>query len=211
MIKTILLDFDGVICRTEKHHVDLKFRLFQEWGYPTPYETIVKTVGKNFDQSFPELYPDADMDYYNPIFKEALRASRPDYREIFNEEIFILLEYCKENDIRCAIASNSGSARLIETAELLGLSKYICGVVGNDMTSVKKPNPGFYEDAVRILNADKATTLVVEDSPTGIHAAKGAGLFTIAKRTEGLLSLDQSEADIAVDTLDQVIDIIKTH
>lgn len=209
MIKTIIFDFDGVICRTEKYHVDLKYQLFQEWGYPTEYEALVKTVGKNFEQSFPELYPDADVNYYTPIFKKALVENKPDYRDIFNDEIFILLDYCKANGIRCAIASNSLTQRNIENAELLGIKDYMDKIIGNDITSAKKPNPVFYQDVIKLLNANPLTTVVIEDSPTGIHAAKGAGLFTIAKRTEGLLSLDQSEADCIIDKLDEAINIIK--
>lgn len=209
MIKNIIFDFDGVICRTEKAHVDLKYQLFQEWGYPTEYETIVKMIGKNFEQSFPELYPDADIDYYAPIFRKALLENKPDYRDIFNDEILILLDYCKSCGIRCAIASNSPTKRNIENAKLLGIYDTMDKIIGNDITSCKKPNPIFYQDVLKLFNADPLTTIVIEDSPTGIHAAKGAGLFTIAKRTEGLLSLDQSEADCIIDKLDEVIDIIK--
>lgn len=211
MIKTVIFDFDGVICRTEKHYVDLKYRLFKEWGYPTEYQTIVSTVGRNFVDTFPELYPDADMEYFAPLFKKALLENQPDYKQIFNEEIFILLDYCKVHHIQCAIASNSPTERNIENAELLGIKDYMDRIIGNDITTAKKPNPIFYQDVLRLLNADCSTAIVIEDSPTGIHAAKQAGIFTIAKKTDGLLTLDQSEADCSIDMLDEAIDIIKAH
>ena len=58
------------------------------------------------------------------------------------------------------------------------------------------------------LNLKKEETVVIEDSPVGIEAARRAGLMIICRREERL-PLDQSGADWYVDDLSEIIGIIE--
>jgi len=52
------------------------------------------------------------------------------------------------------------------------------------------------------LSADEA--IAIEDSPNGIRAAKGAGLFCVGYANAVTRQLDLSEADLVVDSLDDL-------
>jgi len=51
--------------------------------------------------------------------------------------------------------------------------------------------------------------IAVEDSPVGIASAKAANLYTIALKQD--LPLDQAQADIVIDELNDIIQIIETY
>ena len=67
----------------------------------------------------------------------------------------------------------------------------ICG----DMVCNPKPDPEGYLTAARLLEADSAECVVFEDSPTGIKAARTAGMKTIAFKGS-VLKQDTSKADM---------------
>jgi beta-phosphoglucomutase-like phosphatase (HAD superfamily) len=52
-------------------------------------------------------------------------------------------------------------------------------VYAGDVVDQKKPAPDIYELAVHSLGADRARTVVVEDSRNGLLAARGAGLTCV--------------------------------
>lgn len=209
MIDTLFFDFDGVICRTEKFYVDFKYQLFAEWGIPISYEALIGHVGQNFSQYFPEIYPNhPKQKEFIERFKKELSALKIPYSDLLNEEIFLLLKDCRQNSIRCGISSNSNTSRIQQQAKELGLKPYMEIFIGSDQTEFKKPDPRFYTEALKRARALKENTLVIEDSPTGIKAAKEAGMIVIAKETTGF-PLDQSLADYRISRLDEAIDIIK--
>ena len=131
-----------------------------------------------------------------------------DFRPLINKEIIDLLEYCKENNISCYITSNSIHEQLENSLKQIGILHYFKKIYSNELLKVAKPNPLFYTKIVDDLNISKDEVIVIEDSYHGISAAKDAGLYTIAKK-ESFFNIDQSKADIKIDLLTEVINIIK--
>ena len=58
------------------------------------------------------------------------------------------------------------------------------------------------------LGLTAETALAVEDSPTGITAAKRAGIWVCALKPRPELTLDQSAADAVLDRLDGVLEFL---
>ena len=65
----------------------------------------------------------------------------------------------------------------------MGIADAFDEIVTGDMVSAHKPNPEIYLKATQVLGVEPAETLAIEDSPSGIRAARDAGLYTIAIRT----------------------------
>jgi HAD superfamily hydrolase (TIGR01509 family) len=70
-----------------------------------------------------------------------------------------------------------------------------------------KPFPDGYFDAMAQLESRPETTLVLEDSNTGIRAAKAAGALTIGFRQDLVPGYEQTRADLYADTMADVVRI----
>jgi len=64
-----------------------------------------------------------------------------------------------------------------------------------------KPDPEVYHAAADALGTAPARTLVFEDSPNGIRAAKRAGMACVAVPNPVTVHLDVSEADLVLASL----------
>jgi beta-phosphoglucomutase-like phosphatase (HAD superfamily) len=67
-----------------------------------------------------------------------------------------------------------------------------------------KPSPSLYLSALARLGLSADEAIAIEDSPTGIHAAKTAGIFCLGYANDVTRELDLSEADVVVDSLDDL-------
>ena len=65
----------------------------------------------------------------------------------------------------------------------MGIADAFDEIVTGDMVTAHKPNPEIYLKATQVLGVNPAETFAIEDSPSGIRAARDAGLYTIAIRT----------------------------
>jgi len=85
--------------------------------------------------------------------------------------------------------------------EKLGLRPRFSCLVCCDEKVPAKPDPSSYVVACKKLDADPTRSVAVEDSPHGVSAAVGAGLFTVAVPHQWTAGLDLSAADLVVASL----------
>ena len=71
-----------------------------------------------------------------------------------------------------------------------------------------KPNPEIYLHTIKELNVNKDEAIIIEDSPKGILAANRAGIKVLALKDDKF-GLDQSQADINIDELNDIIKLIE--
>jgi len=64
-----------------------------------------------------------------------------------------------------------------------------------------KPSPVMYVEALELLGVDATEAIVFEDSPNGVRAARGAGIFTIAIPNAVTRDNGLDEADLVLDSL----------
>ncbi len=86
------------------------------------------------------------------------------------------------------LASNSPHALLGPSLRGAGFAGRFDAVVSADDVPAGKPAPDVYLEACRRLDADPARSVALEDSPTGVAAARAAGLLVV-----GIPSLDGVE------------------
>jgi len=67
-----------------------------------------------------------------------------------------------------------------------------------------KPSPALYLAALRRLGLSHEEAIAIEDSPNGIRSAKTAGLFCLCYANAVTRLLDLSEADVVVDSLEDL-------
>jgi HAD superfamily hydrolase (TIGR01509 family) len=102
-----------------------------------------------------------------------------------------------------AVASNS-PRRLVDTAlASAGLTDAFDAIVTSDDVAHAKPAPDIYVEACRRLGVEPARALALEDSASGVAAAKAAGLTVFA--VPQFAEVDVSEADRVVDSLEALL------
>lgn len=93
------------------------------------------------------------------------------------EELLIALA---QRQVPLAIASNSTSHTVARMLEQSGLGASFTGrVATRDLVATPKPAPDIYLLAAQMLGFPPTRCLVVEDSPTGVAAARAAGMKVI--------------------------------
>ena len=98
-----------------------------------------------------------------------------------------------------AVASNT-PARLVHGAlACAGVAELFDVVVAADQVAEPKPSPDVYLRACELLGASPAASVALEDSPTGVAAARAAGMFVLGIPSFPGVLLD--EADLVASSL----------
>ena len=106
--------------------------------------------------------------------------------------------------LKTAVATNACRETLDITDNVLNLQQFF----GEHMyhrahVARPKPHPDLYLHAAQQLGIDPSECIAIEDSPTGLAAAKSAGMFCIGINT-GKKPDSLSEAHMIIDTYDQI-------
>jgi HAD superfamily hydrolase (TIGR01509 family) len=99
-----------------------------------------------------------------------------------------------------AVASNTPARLLRGALACAGMDVYFEVVVGADDVPEPKPSPDVYLRACELLGAEPSRSIALEDSPTGVAAARAAGLFVIGIPSYPGVVLDG--ADLVAESLE---------
>lgn len=107
-------------------------------------------------------------------------------------------------NVPIGVASNSDRWRLEVVLSSAGVRDLFDVTVAGDEVASPKPAPDIYLRAAALLATDPADCVVIEDSPTGVSAARAAGMTVVVVR-RGYFDDDVLiEADQIVDSLDEM-------
>ena len=104
-------------------------------------------------------------------------------RRLFEEAVAFpgALDLVREVKARTpvAVASNTPGRLLRGALACAGLAGEVEVVVAADEVAEPKPSPDVYLRACELLGAPPSRSIALEDSPTGVAAARAAGMFVI--------------------------------
>lgn len=96
------------------------------------------------------------------------------------------LKYLRQSGIQTALISGANRQtilRLLAGAYRVDASRTFDLIISEEDASVHKPSPDLYLSALDKLSLRPSDAVAFEITPQGIHAAKEAGLYTIAQPT----------------------------
>jgi HAD superfamily hydrolase (TIGR01509 family) len=102
------------------------------------------------------------------------------------------------------VASNSDRWRLEVVLSAAGVRHRFDVTVAGDEVPQPKPAHDIYLRAADLLEVNPSDCLVIEDSPTGVAAARAAGMEVVAVRRGHFGDDVLAEADRIVDSLDEL-------
>lgn len=90
-----------------------------------------------------------------------------------------------KHNLKIGLATNANDHTLSITQKTLNLQAFFGTHMYNisHVNNVYKPNPAIYLHAARQLNVAPQDCIAIEDSPSGIQAARDAGMFCIGINT----------------------------
>jgi len=110
-----------------------------------------------------------------------------------------ILARVREAGLTLGLASNSPRPFVRGTIGAAGIADAFDAILTGDDVAHPKPAPDLYLELAARLGADPARCVALEDSPTGVSAARAAGAFTIGIPSFPGVTLD--DADLVCESL----------
>lgn len=206
-IKAILFDFDGVIVDSEPLHFEAHKKALKNFRVELTFEDYMDFGVSKGDNN---LYEKVSQKYGVKIDKEVISKTKKQiYREIFDEKAELIpgiLEALKKFSKRYDLAIvSSGVKSSIEYAiDKFDIGKYFKFVVTGDDVEKVKPFPDVYLKSIELLGLEKENCIAIEDSETGLEAAKNAGIKCIAIPNEFTKNQNFSSAEMLLSDIKEL-------
>ncbi|MFN7991799.1 MAG: HAD family phosphatase [Candidatus Micrarchaeia archaeon] len=205
MFKAVLFDFDGVVVRSEELHMRTFLQLLEPYGVDVPkerwYREFAGTGSRHIfevlirENGIP-LDPSELVARRKKIYEDAVRGGA--LSEMPGVRAF--LSSLKEKGIPAAIVSGSHRTNVELALAVLGLGGFFSLIISGDDVPERKPDPGPYLAAARKLGLVPGDCLVIEDSRSGMMAAKAAGMRLVCVFSHP--SVDTATCDITIEDFD---------
>lgn len=209
----VIFDLDGVIADTESVQLRAFNAVLNPFGIEiSEYQWATQYVGIPVEKDLATIHSQFQL----PIALESLAVKRREtYAQLLQGPnglqptpgLVTLLNYLESNTVATAIASGSPRADVMNVLRLLGIANYFRVVVTSDDVSRSKPSPDVYLRAASELAMPPASCVAVEDSATGMVAAKTAGMTVIGFQSK-FTQYQDLRPDLSISNLSDIQAII---
>jgi HAD superfamily hydrolase (TIGR01509 family) len=215
----LIFDVDGTIADTEEAHRQAFNEAFcaygLDWSWPAElYTELLRVTGgkeriasyigrlrlapaerKRVTRLVPEIHGTKTR-----LYKELVELGRVRPRPGVGR----LMTEARAAGIQLAIASTTSPDNvepLITASFGREALRWFSAIVTGDVVPRKKPAPDIYNLALASIRVSPQRAVAIEDSQIGVHAAKAAGLFTVATPSTWTATQDFAAADLVLPSL----------
>ena len=192
-VEAVIFDFDGIIVDTEPLHYKSFQRVLAPLGMDFTWQEYVDTyIGFDDRDAFREAFKTNLKDLQPEELHSLISRKASVFQEVILDGVSAypgvleLIKHLHATDIPLAICSGALRSDIEPILALLDLTDIFDIIVSADDVTSSKPDPECYQMAFDKLNKtrqtsiDKLSTIAIEDTPTGITAARRAGLQVCA-------------------------------
>lgn len=213
-LKGVLFDFDGVIADSEAEVFQYLKKAFIPYGVSLTEKDKLNYIGTNGYQCIQDII---DRNHLKLTVEKLLEEKQKlgNYYEDSEKlapmpGVIELLQQLKQGGIKTGLVSSTGSRLILAALNRINLIPYFDVIICGDMVKERKPSPEGYRKALSLLKVEKDNCMVFEDSPTGIRAARAAGIVTIGYKGSEILQ-NTSEADTQIHEFFECLEIEKLN
>jgi len=173
----LVFDCDGVLADTGDGWLIAERAVCSAYGVDPEHADRTDTRGVSMAASVRLLVPHLTSESQTRDAQELLIETA---RECVAQSVIALpgvVDLIREavEVIPVGVASNAPTRVLEPVLDAIGVAPFLTFALGADQVAVPKPAPDLYLAAARRVGAPAHRTLVIEDSSTGIAAARAAG------------------------------------
>lgn len=183
LLRALLFDFDGVLADTENLHVAAWQRTFAELGWEVPDEVCMRAVEEDDRVFLANLFAArriAGADVAGWVLrKQALTVALLQDSPRLYPGVAALV-HALRGRLRLAVVTGTWRGNVAATLRGAGLEEAFELIVAKEDVEQVKPHPECYQLALKRLGLEPAQAVALEDSPTGLAAARGAGVRAVA-------------------------------
>jgi HAD superfamily hydrolase (TIGR01509 family) len=181
--RALLLDFDGVIADTENIHVAAWQRTLAAMGWEVADEVCARAVEVDDRAFLADLFAArkiADGDVAGWVArKQALTVAMLADSPRLYPGVAALVR-AVQGRARLAVVTTTWRANVATVLGASGLADAFDLVVAKEDVRTVKPAPECYRRALRRLRVPASDAVALEDSASGLAAARGAGVRAVA-------------------------------
>ena len=211
-----IFDLDGTIVDSTAHYRATWAELIQEFGAADDPELYLgRATRDNFRALLGKDVAAQELEHHVARQAEIGHSKMRAHGVQAHDGVLELLRGLHERGVKIGLATAAERRNAEWTLEQLGVRELFDAVVVDRDVARGKPAPDIYLKAMEELAVDAQHCAVLEDSATGVRAAKAAGLRVIAViTTHSRRELEQAGADKIVEratelSADDVIEFIR--
>ncbi len=219
-LKAVIFDMDGVLVDTEASYQESVRRFFEERGVRIPEEELHRIVGsaysfysarvarwweqvKDPDPAEVAMGVEKAMDpYFISTPEEIAALAMPGLEEA--------LLGLRSRGLRLAVASASPRRDIEAVLSACRITEFFDSAISGQDVEESKPNPAIYLATLAALGLRAEECIAVEDSDTGIAAARAAGIPVVARR-ETRFGFSQAGARWIIDALPELLPLVESR
>jgi HAD superfamily hydrolase (TIGR01509 family) len=191
-----LLDVDGTLVDTNYQHALAWFRAFLQHDMVLPVWRIHRHIGMGGDQLI-EALTDSETERANG---DQIRAAE---KALYLEMMFEVRAAAGARELVCELSRRGHGTVLASSADEREVEHYVSLLelrgIADGWTSASdvdatKPEPDLIQAALQRVGAEADQAVMIGDSPWDVHAARRAGVQTLAVLTGGFSAEELHEA-----------------
>jgi beta-phosphoglucomutase len=203
MLKALIFDMDGTLVHSDPVHLEAFAEVLKPEGVTIDEDIYRSTIiGRTNEAIFASLLPHLSVErheiYANgkeAAFRRMARGLEP------LEGLLDLLDWAEARSIKIALVTNAPRLNADHMLEALRLAERFPVQITIDQVEHGKPHPLPYLTALERLGIRAEEAVAFEDSPSGMRAAKAAGLFSFGVLTGlSVAELTKAGADRTIAT-----------
>jgi beta-phosphoglucomutase len=201
MIEAVIFDLDGVLTDTAVYHYHSWKAVAAKFNYNLTEHDNEKLKGVSRADSLKLILQWASVTLTQEEILLLLQEKNDHYLLLINElgqkdilpGVLDFLTLLESHHCAKAVGSSSKNAPFI--LEKLGLATRFAAVIDGNGVQRTKPDPEVFLNAAQKLGVHPERCLVIEDAPSGIQAAKAAGMKVVG------IGHDLVQSDLCVPSL----------
>ena len=212
-ISAVIFDMDGLMIDSEPFHCMAFDSALKKFGSSlSKEENNANYVGIGDVAEATDLIKKRNLKI---SYQELLKLKNAEYLKIIKNNLIPmpglleLVEYLYQKKYDMAVASGSSLDVIELVTDKFQIKDKFKVFFSSENLPAGKPNPDVFLQTAKLLNYPPANCLVLEDAPSGLQAAKSAGMKCIIVPSRETRTFDFSSADFVLNNLKEVIDILK--
>ena len=215
MLKAVLFDMDGVIVDTEPLHHKAYHRMFADMNIEVSsalYESftgqatlsICKKLVVEFRLSeSPQYLVDLKRKHFHDLFENDTDLS------LLDGVLRLIKEY-HSCGLTLVLASSASMPNIERIFKRFDLNKYFVAKLSGADLKASKPHPEIFIKAAESSGHSVDNCMVIEDSTSGIAAAKAANIYCVGYNSPHSKNQDYSRANLVINDFREIrFDVIQ--